>query len=88
VNGSLAAARRIKRIKHAEIAASKADEVTGDQDQCPGPGRGSQEAVDSRERVANVQVPPTLRDLRWAAVTECDERMKRAVVTTGASIAQ
>jgi hypothetical protein len=48
----------------------------------PGPGRGGQEAVDGGERVANVQVPPTLRDLGWAAGTECDERVKRAVVGT------
>jgi hypothetical protein len=56
-------ARRIKGIEHAEIAASKAGEVAGDRDQSPGTGRGGQEAVDSRERVANVQVPPILRDL-------------------------
>jgi len=55
-------ARRIKGTEHAEIAASKADEVAGDQDQSPGPGRGGQEAVDDGEWVANVQVSPTLRD--------------------------
>jgi len=80
VNGSFAAARPINGIEHAEIAAGKAGEVAGDQDQSPGPGRGGQEAVDGGERVANVQVPPTLRDLGWAAVTEYDERVKQAVV--------
>jgi hypothetical protein len=35
-DGSFCRARRIKGIEHAEIAASKADEVAGDQDQSPG----------------------------------------------------
>jgi hypothetical protein len=48
-NGSFAAARRIKGTEYAEIAASKADEVAGDQDQSPGPGRGGLEAVDGGE---------------------------------------
>jgi len=50
-------------MEHAEIAAGKAGEVAGDQDQSPGPGRGGQEAVNGGERVVNVQVPPIVRDL-------------------------